>query len=380
MAELIQRTDSLNTGRVKLNEAIKASVRAEDKSDYAVQTADTAKSTADTTREEMLEIIREQTSGADVVPEVVQARGGKETLGERLNSIDQDLAQKSDRNEVMSQVDFDSWVATILDGGPSIFMETLSALETAYPNGSSGVALVRETDPARIYVWNGTAWQDFGEYQGAIPKDHTVSPIKTTFIDLSTNLFDKNDVITGYTIDSSTGNLISNSDFSTSKFREVDPMTNYTFKKLLGWEARVAFYDHNRALLRTFPLGSQTDERTSMSPAGARFLRVAVRNENLNVFQVNKGNAALPYEEHYRRLDRNIEIPLNGNDISIEYSNGVPQKVVEKRGDKIIKETELTFDSNGSLLSVIDSANGEEIETTLTYDGDVLTAVNRETL
>ena len=60
------------------------------------------------------------------------------------------------------------------DGGPSIFMNTLSELQTTYPNGAAGVALVRETDPARIYVWNGTTWEDFGAYQGLKIKDRSV--------------------------------------------------------------------------------------------------------------------------------------------------------------------------------------------------------------
>lgn len=107
MAELIQRDDSLNKGREKLNEAIKASDRSEVKSDTALSTANTAKSTADITREEMQEIIREQTNGGDIVPEVVQARGGEDSLSSRLNSVDADLAQKAnqdDLNEINSQL------------------------------------------------------------------------------------------------------------------------------------------------------------------------------------------------------------------------------------------------------------------------------------
>ena len=61
------------------------------------------------------------------------------------------------------------------DGGPSIFMDTLSELQTTYPNGTSGVALVRETDPAKIYVWNGSSWEDFGNYQGIEIEDGTIT-------------------------------------------------------------------------------------------------------------------------------------------------------------------------------------------------------------
>lgn len=68
--------------------------------------------------------------------------------------------------ESVSQSEFDSWVATLLDGGPSIFMNTLSELNTRFPDGAPGIALVRETDPAKIYIWNGSSWEDFGDYSG----------------------------------------------------------------------------------------------------------------------------------------------------------------------------------------------------------------------
>lgn len=95
MAEYIEKTDTLNEGREKLNEAIDASNAAEYNASKAVGIANNAKTTADTTRIEMQEIIREQTSGGDIIPEVVQARGSNPTLGGRLNTIDLDLAEKA---------------------------------------------------------------------------------------------------------------------------------------------------------------------------------------------------------------------------------------------------------------------------------------------
>lgn len=108
-------------------------------------------------------------------------------LGVNL-SLDPDEALKWARKlqETVSQSEFDSWVATLLDGGPSIFMNTLSELQTTYPNGAAGVALVRETDPAKIYVWNGTAWEDFGDYQGIEVPDNSITTSK--YVDGSVTL------------------------------------------------------------------------------------------------------------------------------------------------------------------------------------------------
>src|SRR5699024_11946375 len=78
-------------------------------------------------------------------------------------------------------------------------MNTLSELQSTYPNGAAGVALVRETDPAKIYVWNGSVWEDFGDYQGIEIKDGAISNIniknnsiskeKVNFIESTSNLF-----------------------------------------------------------------------------------------------------------------------------------------------------------------------------------------------
>lgn len=80
-----------------------AGINAKDAREKAVQAvADSilAKDIAETTRQEMLAIIREQTKNGDLAPEIAQARGGKQTLGERFNSVDKQLAQKANESDV----------------------------------------------------------------------------------------------------------------------------------------------------------------------------------------------------------------------------------------------------------------------------------------
>lgn len=78
------------------NEYMAAGDNAEDarkKAEQAVADALIAKDTAETTREEMLAIIREQTRNGDLAPEIAQARQGYSTLGENLNSVKSQLGQ-----------------------------------------------------------------------------------------------------------------------------------------------------------------------------------------------------------------------------------------------------------------------------------------------
>ena len=123
--------------------------------------------------------IRSKTYGIDVRETLAQMTEMTIQLGVNMGlSPDDALSWARKLQESVSQSEFDSWVATLLDGGPSIFMNTLGELQAKYPNGAAGVALVRETDPAKIYVWNGTVWEDFGAYQGIEVADNSITSDK----------------------------------------------------------------------------------------------------------------------------------------------------------------------------------------------------------
>ena len=123
--------------------------------------------------------LRNKVYGQDVRETMAQLAEMIIQLGVNLR-LDPDEALEWARKlqQAVPQSEFDSWIATLLDGGPSIFVNTLSELQAKYPNGAAGVALVRETDPAKIYVWNGTAWEDFGDYQGIEVKDGAITTEK----------------------------------------------------------------------------------------------------------------------------------------------------------------------------------------------------------
>ena len=131
--------------------------------------------------------IRSKYHGEDVREAIAQSTELSIQLGINMGlSPDDAISWARKLQESVSQSDFDGWVATLLDGGPSIFMNTLSELKATYPNGAPGVALVRETDPAKIYVWNGSAWEDFGDYQGIKLAEGSVTDSK-----LHAKTFDK---------------------------------------------------------------------------------------------------------------------------------------------------------------------------------------------
>src|SRR5690625_1512634 len=98
MAELIQREDSLNTGREKINEAIKASDRAENKSDYAVETANEALSNSESTQTQLDTIVIDGDSSVEAAQARVDENDVthptlKARIDNGMNSVNSQIAQ-----------------------------------------------------------------------------------------------------------------------------------------------------------------------------------------------------------------------------------------------------------------------------------------------
>ena len=183
--------------------------------------------------------IRSKAYGIDVRETLAQMTEMTIQLGVNMGlSPDDALLWARKLQQSVSQSEFDSWVATLLDGGPSLFFETKAALVAEHPNGAPGVALVRETDPAKIYVWNGTVWEDFGDYQGIEVKDGTISTPKiangaVTDAKLDQSLFESFAVSMHYQI--TVGNLVRSKYFpfisvTKSAYSRFTPKNNILYK------------------------------------------------------------------------------------------------------------------------------------------------------
>lgn len=159
-ADKINYGDTLRIGTDKINDAIDA-----------VNTFQTQINNV---------IINSGTSDA----ETIQARGGFDTVNERINNAELELADKATRAELTN----------VLDGSPKGTYATLSALQTAYPTGTTGVYLV--TSDGHIYSWNGASWADLGLYQTTIIKD---------------GVYAKNKIVNGNFVDISNWNAVSGS-------------------------------------------------------------------------------------------------------------------------------------------------------------------------
>lgn|GEM_PF-890450 len=220
---------------------------------------------------------------------------------------DQTLDWARKLQQALPQSEFDSWVATLLDGGPSIFMNTLSELQTTYPNGAAGVALVRETDPAKIYVWNGTAWEDFGDYQGIEIKDGAVTTekisadkltptvIKDVQLETGYNLFVKDDIRTGGYYHYQTGAWVTDANYISSGVIPVVVGETYKDNKSYNW----TFW----GLSGNYISGQAGVNEAKITNTSIRYVRLALLAPNLEneVFTLKS-----LFNEAYYGFDKNF--------------------------------------------------------------------------
>lgn len=233
-------------------------------------------------------------------------------------------------------------MATLLDGGPSIFMNTLSELKTTYPNGAAGVALERETDTPKIYVWNGTAWEDFGDYQGIELSDESVTPEKLagTIEFVGVNLFNPKKVSIGSFIGSDTGTIVTgNNVYCLSDYIPVLPIAKYVKTDTLF----TAFYKAPGVLSS---IVSATSGGYLTIPSDTNYVRSTFKTENLNSSMFVRGET---YPSTFILFESIYEFDPT-------FYRVKPTNVTEKKTKNLFDPSKVTFggyyDAGGNFVSV----------------------------
>ena len=258
--------------------------------------------------------IRSKAYGVDVRETLAQMTEMTIQLGVNMGlSPEEALNWSRKLQETVSQSEFDSWVATLLDGGPSIFMNTLSELQSTYPNGAAGVALVRETDPAKIYVWNGSAWEDFGAYQGIEIKDGSVTSQKidskavtarkVEYLQQGLNLFDKRNRVEGVTINEAGGETI-NTLYDSSDFTPVQVGTH-----TVGPARFVALYDKDKNFIEHMDIAPVAKKTFEVTEEGfVRFSFLNRLNGADKAMLVRGSSLPSEYEPYYFEMKEPIKV------------------------------------------------------------------------
>ena len=123
----------------------------------------------------------------------------------------------------------------------------------------------------------------------ADPRPHSVGFKETTFIETSSNLFNKDDVTHGFSVDFTTGEPVANSANSLSGFIEVEPGTTYSHARV----NRFGMYDGSKNFITSHTVTPYT------MPENVYYVRLAVTTKALDEGQFSKGETLPPYEPYY---------------------------------------------------------------------------------
>jgi hypothetical protein len=207
------------------------------------------------------------------------------SAGSHIRELASHLAQRPTEAEV------DTKVAQIVSGSPKGTYASLSALQTAFPTGTTGIYIT--TDNGHWYYWNGTAWTDGGVYQSTGIGDSTITPQKTTYLMVSKNLFNPNDpdvVLGGYF--SSTNVLTTSSANNQTGFIPVRGGVNYTASKTYSF---VNWYDIDKAFISSTTSSTFTSQGYVTAPSNARYARFISATADWSTFQVEQGTVSTAY-------------------------------------------------------------------------------------
>lgn len=125
------------------------------------------------------------------------------------------------------------------------FYATVVDLTTDFPEGNSSNYVV--TADNYIYRWNVTEWASTGFLFSATGiADGSITPEKTSFMNLGKNLFNKSTVTVGYFVNDVNGALAVNASMAASDYIEVVPCASYIWSVS---DIRYAWYDSTKTYI-----------------------------------------------------------------------------------------------------------------------------------
>lgn len=194
--------------------------------------------------------------------------------------VDAQLAQKATKEELKNMG----------SASPKGTYATLSALQTAYPNGTTGIYVV--TGDGKWYFWNGSAWTAGGQYQSTGIADKSITPKKIEFMQTGINKFDKTSIKSGQYVSYLDGSLLTNANYG---WVEI-PVSGGRIYARNNINQHFAWYDANGVFIPNPNAPQVTTAITA--PANATILRMSVLLTNLNTQMLVEGSIVPDYEPY----------------------------------------------------------------------------------
>lgn len=247
----------------------------------------------------------------------------------KISKGEDNMAIKPVSGEIKAQVLNDNFSAldsnlTNLSIGPFDTYTSLSALQSTYPNGRNGFAVVLEADgeTGYMYTWTGTTWKKGGLAQSMGIADKTVgfNEIKddgvnynnADFISVSKNKMDLSKLQVDGFHNYTTGVWSPNTGFDTSGKIPCRPGQVWT-SKFTRW---VCHFDKDANFATGgFATGSADILKTFTIPPGVYAFEVTCQKHNTAKQQIEQSSILSDYNEFELKID-NLKIEIDSvNDI-----------------------------------------------------------------
>ena len=186
-----------------------------------------------------------------------------------------------------------------IDASPAGTYANLAALISANPDH---IRIYVTTDDGKWNYWNGTAFVAGGVYQAIALSSGFVTPDKTSFFNIGTNLADESKLINGY-VDIYTGTIASDNAWFTSDYIPIDPASSYTVARM----REAAFYTTTKTFISGVTGGY--NDYTFVSPATASYIRFSFTKAEFNSgthFHLNKGTELLGYAPYKQYIPKEL--------------------------------------------------------------------------
>ena len=163
------------------------------------------------------------------------------------------------------------------------------------------------------------------------------------------NLFDKNNVINAYL--NADGTTTENSAYRVSDYIDISNINDLTISGNYGGSEYCCFYDSNKTFVNNFGMGTLTT-RTVSVPANAKYIRVTVRANVLDNYQLEKGSTATSYEPYCG----GIPAPNSSYEIPVKNVTGdVVNKIQNKNLAVSEFQDKFTVSGQGDVRTLVNS-------------------------
>lgn len=208
---------------------------------------------------------------------------------------------KIEAQEINNNLSYlESMFKNIDKNSPKGVYSSVTALQSAYPNGSNDVFIV--SSDGKWYYWNGSSWVAGGTYQSTALADKSVTNDKladgvfiTKIDEISTqqtiNLFNPKKAVKGVIL--TDGSLYTNTHVYTSDFIPVS--ANELFYKNTPTGFETSFWGVNKNFISRSSFSDYLI--TVPNNTNIAFMRVTVdpNSKPLNEYMVHRGNVAQPF-------------------------------------------------------------------------------------